>query len=260
MLHLVKTSARATVQRASGAVCGGQSRRVAQRTAAAAAAASTTAGGGVVRAAPASRPMMSSAVRTAQSLLRAAASRQLSSSSAASSGPSASVLNTAIATGDLAEAERLVAGGADVNLGDYDGRTPLHVAASFNNVKMARFLASKGAVMREDRDSRLPIHDAIQYHNVEMQEILNSCAYEHEHDFSDTFNPELVSTVFDQAARHGLFTVDSLREKLRYFVGDMGLGTTDVLVCCSSLFDKSSLPILLPTGACFLMLSRRRSH
>ena len=219
MLNLMKASARAAVQRASGTICGGRSRLIAQRTAAAS---STAAGGGLVRAAPASRPIPG-AVRRAQSLVRAAASRQLSSSAAP--GPAASVLNTAIATGDLVEAERLVAGGADVNLGDYDGRTPLHVAASFNNVEMARFLASKGAVMREDRDSRLPIHDAIQYHNVEMQEILNSCPYKHEHDFSDTFDPKLVSTVFDQAARHGLFTVNSLRAKLRYFVGDMGLGS-----------------------------------
>ena len=130
-------------------------------------------------------------------------------------GTPASALNTAVALGDLKAAKTLVARGANVNVGDYDGRTPLHVAASCNNVEMARWLVAEGAVMREDRDSRLPIHDTIQHRNSDMAAVLESCPYVHEHDFSETFNPDLVRTVFERAARHGLFTVDSLDKKLR---------------------------------------------
>ena len=124
-------------------------------------------------------------------------------------------LNSAVATGDMKAAKAVIASGTDVNQGDYDGRTPLHIAASYNNVEMARWLVSEGAVMREDRDSRLPIHDAIQYRNAEMQEVLDGCRYVHAHDFGDTFDPGLVNSVFEKAARHGLFTVDSLDKKLR---------------------------------------------
>jgi hypothetical protein len=132
----------------------------------------------------------------------------------------ASALNTAIAMGDLKAAKKLVASGVNVNIGDYEGRTPLHIAASCNNVEMARWLVAEGAVMREDRDSRLPIHDAIQHRNADMAAVLESCPYVHEHDFSETFDPELVRTVFERAARHGLFTVDSLDKKLRCVRGE----------------------------------------
>jgi len=153
---------------------------------------------------------------------RKQAARQFVQQRNLSTSPSA--LNAAVASNDLSEAKKLVAAGADVNLGDYDNRTPLHVAASFNNVDMVRWLISEGATLREDRDHRLPIHDAIQYGNPELQQLLLSCVYEHERDFSDTFNPELVRAIFEHVARDGLFSVSSLDSKLRYFVGDLGMG------------------------------------
>jgi glutaminase len=55
-----------------------------------------------------------------------------------------SSLCAAAACGDLSELRRLVARGADASRGDYDGRTPLHLAASEGQEEMVRVLLNLG--------------------------------------------------------------------------------------------------------------------
>jgi ankyrin repeat protein len=54
-------------------------------------------------------------------------------------------LHAAAAAGNVAEIERLIAGGADTNARDGNGRTPLHVAAFRKRYDAARTLMRRGA-------------------------------------------------------------------------------------------------------------------
>ncbi|KAJ8613654.1 hypothetical protein CTAYLR_003139 [Chrysophaeum taylorii] len=56
-----------------------------------------------------------------------------------------SVAVDAASEGDLETIRRIVQQGLDVNTGDYDGRTMLHLAAAEGNVKVARLLIDEGA-------------------------------------------------------------------------------------------------------------------
>jgi len=67
----------------------------------------------------------------------------------------------ACGVGDIDTVQHLVARGADVNLGDYDGRTPLHLASSEGHMEVVKFLVSKGAFPNvKDRWGGTPLADA----------------------------------------------------------------------------------------------------
>ena len=76
------------------------------------------------------------------------------------SAPS-SDLGAAALRGDLAEVERLLKAGADVNAKDKDGVTPLHWAATNPTPAVLEVLLKAGAdVNAEDNDGRTPLHAA----------------------------------------------------------------------------------------------------
>ena len=43
-------------------------------------------------------------------------------------------------SGDLEGVKRLIRSGANVNIGDYDSRTPIHFAASHGQLEVIKFL------------------------------------------------------------------------------------------------------------------------
>jgi ankyrin repeat protein len=58
--------------------------------------------------------------------------------------------------------ERLIANGIDPNLGDYDGRTALHLAAACGAQKSVEYLLAQGAdPCARDRWGGLPLMDAV---------------------------------------------------------------------------------------------------
>ncbi|MEQ8935114.1 MAG: glutaminase A [Amphiplicatus sp.] len=72
-----------------------------------------------------------------------------------------SYLCAAAARGDLSELRRLIAGGANVSLCDYDGRTALHLAASEGQEGAVRLLIKAGcALTPTDRWGNTPLDDA----------------------------------------------------------------------------------------------------
>jgi glutaminase len=67
----------------------------------------------------------------------------------------------ACARGNLAMAKKLVKAGANVARGDYDQRTPLHLAAAEGRVALCRWLVGEGAlVTARDNFDRTPFEDA----------------------------------------------------------------------------------------------------
>lgn len=67
----------------------------------------------------------------------------------------------AAADGNLLYLQRLVKAGGDISTGDYDGRTPLHLAAACNQLKVAQYLIKQGADINAlDRFGGRPFDDA----------------------------------------------------------------------------------------------------
>ena len=74
----------------------------------------------------------------------------------------ARLLCDAAASGDLDRLNRLLEHGIAANSGDYDGRTPLHLAAASGNMRVVEFLVSKLAdVSAQDLNGATPADDAV---------------------------------------------------------------------------------------------------
>lgn len=82
-------------------------------------------------------------------------------------------LNGAVATGDIAKARDLLAGGSDVNAGDSQGVTPLMVAAFSGNADMAKLMVEKGAdINTRAKRGLTPLMAAVQSGNKELVKFL----------------------------------------------------------------------------------------
>ena len=78
-------------------------------------------------------------------------------------------LNYACAHGDLDELHRLLASGADLNEGDYDGRTPLHLAASEGHYNLVDYLLRHGVEPAPlDRWGGTPLDDARRHEHADV--------------------------------------------------------------------------------------------
>lgn len=78
----------------------------------------------------------------------------------------------AASIGDISELKRLVAHGHDLNVADYDGRTPLHLACTEGHVDTVRYLlCQKVNPEPEDRWGNTPLADASR-HGQEAVEAL----------------------------------------------------------------------------------------
>jgi ankyrin repeat protein len=81
----------------------------------------------------------------------------------------------ASASGNVAEVRKLIEQGAPINGSDYDKRTPLHLAASENQVAVLEALAAAGALdlNPHDRFGGTPLMDAIRQGHDEAAQWLH---------------------------------------------------------------------------------------
>jgi glutamate dehydrogenase len=135
--------------------------------------------------------------------------------------------NTAAAlVGDMCEAawqanatelDRLLQKKASPSLGDYDQRTPLHLAACSGSMQCVKLLVDKGASLAQDRFGCLPIHDAVRSGHKEVANYLRLL----------DINIEMSKDVMKQRAfglivREGVFAMATVQSELEYFF-DLGL-------------------------------------
>ncbi|XP_031279478.1 potassium channel SKOR-like [Pistacia vera] len=84
-------------------------------------------------------------------------------------------LNCAVSEGDFPRLKRLIGAGADPNKTDYDGRSPLHIAASRGYEDMTVFLIEKGVGINiSDKSGNTPLLEAVKNGHDQIASLLSN--------------------------------------------------------------------------------------
>ncbi|KAF3701236.1 60 kDa lysophospholipase [Channa argus] len=96
--------------------------------------------------------------------------------------------------GDIQALEALNKMGSNLWLGDYDGSTPLHVAASEGHLDMVQYLLSHGAtVYAKDRYGDTPLSKAVRFRHKDVVKLLRKTGAHFSRDKLDGIGTELCS-------------------------------------------------------------------
>ncbi|XP_055013878.1 60 kDa lysophospholipase isoform X5 [Boleophthalmus pectinirostris] len=96
--------------------------------------------------------------------------------------------------GDIEALEALKEMGSNLSLGDYDGRTPLHVACCEGNLKAVQYLLSHGAtVYAKDRYGATPLCNAVHFRHKEVVRLLRKTGAHFSRNEMDEAGVELCS-------------------------------------------------------------------
>lgn len=96
--------------------------------------------------------------------------------------------------GDIEALEALKEMGSNLCLGDYDGRTPLHIAACEGHLKVVQYLLSHGAtVYAKDRYGDTPLSNAVHFRHKEVVKLLRKTGAHFSRDKLEEAGTELCS-------------------------------------------------------------------
>ncbi|XP_040916040.1 60 kDa lysophospholipase isoform X3 [Toxotes jaculatrix] len=97
-------------------------------------------------------------------------------------------------TGDIEALTALKEMGTNLCLGDYDGRTPLHIAACEGDVKLVEYLLGHGAtVYAKDRYGDTPLCNAVRFRHKEVVKLLRTTGAHFSRDKLEEAGTELCS-------------------------------------------------------------------
>ncbi|KAG7277895.1 hypothetical protein CRUP_036295 [Coryphaenoides rupestris] len=75
--------------------------------------------------------------------------------------------------GDVEALDAIRGMGSNLSLGDYDGRTPLHIAACEGHLKVVQYLLSHGAtIYARDRYGDTPLSNAVRFRHKDIVKLL----------------------------------------------------------------------------------------
>lgn len=96
--------------------------------------------------------------------------------------------------GDLDALEALKDMGSNLSLGDYDGRTPLHIAACEGHLHLVQYLLSHGAtVYAKDRYGDTPLCNAVRFRHKDVVQLLRKTGAHFSRDKLEEAGTELCS-------------------------------------------------------------------
>jgi len=115
------------------------------------------------------------------------------------------------------ELKSLLNKNASPSLGDYDQRTPLHLAACAGSMECVKYLVDAGATLSQDRFGCLPIHDAVRSGHKEVANYLRLL------DINIEMSKDITKQrAFGLIVREGVFAMATVQTELEYFF-DLGL-------------------------------------
>jgi len=132
------------------------------------------------------------------------------------------------AQGDLDGLKRRQEQGEDLDVGDYDGRTALHLAAAYGNLPIVQFLVEEaGCTLRRDRFGGLPIHDALRGGHEEVKDYLQGIDFEVQckswQEGVKCDKGHLMDKVLTLILKQGVWAFADLYSEVEYFFNELGL-------------------------------------
>ncbi|XP_071222100.1 60 kDa lysophospholipase-like isoform X2 [Salvelinus alpinus] len=96
--------------------------------------------------------------------------------------------------GDLEALDAIKEMGSNLSVGDYDGRTPLHIASCEGHLKVVQYLLSQGAtVYAKDRYGDTPLRNAVRFRHKEVVKLLRKTGAHFSRDELEDAGSELCS-------------------------------------------------------------------